>query len=1093
MRPLRIEMCAFGPYAGKTVIEMDRLGSSGLYLITGDTGAGKTTIFDAITFALYGKASGGRKSPEMLRSKYAEPSVMTEVSLDFEYAGEVYRIRRIPPQIRAKKRGGGTTDQKAEVEFTLPDGRRISNNDAVNREINQLLGMDAEQFTQISMLAQGDFMKILLAKAAERQEIFSRLFKTGRYRELQKRINDDANAARRQAEEIKKSIYQFTDGIKCAPEDNEHMESVKKARNDELLLRDILRLTDELIAADIEKYDFLERECEKIDEETEALNKIMGAAEQKRRLAEELAKEEEQLKRIMPETEALELNYERIKLREPEIETMSRDAALLEEELARYDELDSVAASIKETEKALADSEKQQQKVLRRIEETAKSVAAAKTELETLGDAGELRERLLSEKKISGSSYEECLDVKRSLDEYRKMCKEADGWEVKIAGSEKRLRENEQRKAEITESIGSIRTRIAGLEELGTKIAGIEGKIAAEKDLAARLRELRDNCKSCTEKETELARAQEIYKRAQDNACGKKALYEKMNRAFLDNQAGILAAGLTEGRPCPVCGSAHHPNPAVFTGEVPKESEVARAGRSADDAAAKVSEASAEAHRIKGQLTTMTASLRENALKLLDTENSAEIPEKTEAALSDSAERLKALKKELAGLNELADEKNRLGDKLDELEKQSAECEIIIKSVMEEYSSAVASKKEISGRAGLSAEVLEKKLGCDEAEWENTAEKRLNELKKAMDVLERRIDEEEKRCERKKILSENLPALEKSAAEAEKTHSEISSHIGILNTRLSEAKERFSRLKEKLKFDSRSAAEREILELKKSREKLRSDIDTAAEKFSESKSRLIGLNAKAAKLREQLPDNGLVDTSAEQKRLEELNDRRKSLGVEKEQVSSRIDSNRTAAENIAASGRKAEKINERQQWLQDLANAATGNIAGKEKVSLEVYVQMSFFNRIIARANERLEVMTNGQYELMRSVEARDNRSKSGLELDVADHYNGTVRRAETLSGGEAFMASLSLALGLSEEVQCNSGGIKIDSLFVDEGFGSLDSDTLNLAMKAISDLSDGTRLVGIISHVAELKNRIDRQIVVRKESSGGSGIELRV
>lgn len=1093
MRPLMIEMCAFGPYAGKTVVDMNKLGSSGLYLITGDTGAGKTTIFDAITFALYGKASGGKRSPEMLRSKYAEPSVMTEVTLKFEYAGEVYKIRRIPTQLRAKKRGEGVMEQKAEVELTMPDGRKISRNDVVNKEISQLLGMDSDQFTQISMLAQGDFMKILLAKAAERQDIFSRLFKTERYRELQKRINDDANAARRQAEEIKKSIYQFTDGIRCAPDDDEHLEAVKKARNDELLVRDILKLTEELIAADTEKYGVLEKEREKIDRETEKLNKTLGAAEQKRRLAEELAKDEEQVKRIAPETEKLEQAYQQIKLREPELEIMGRNAALLEEELARYDEMDSLAARIKETEKALAEAEIQRQRTVRLIEETAKAAADAKAELETLEDAGELRERLSSEKKIAVSSYEECLDIQKSLDDYRKICAEADSWEKKISDSCKRLEENEARKAEISESIVSVRSKIAGLEELGTKVARAENGISTELEFSARLCELRDSCKECTAKKAELVRAQEAYKREQDNACEKKAFYEKMNRVFLDNQAGVLAAHLTEGSPCPVCGSVHHPKPAFFTETILSEADVTAAGKASETAAARVAEASAEAHRIKGELETMTAALRETGERLLNTENSAEIPEKTEAALSASTKRLKAFKKELAGLNELAEERKSLGKRLEELEKDLAECEKIIKSITEEHTSAVGSKKEISGKAELAAENLERRLGCGSEKWEIAAADRLNKLTETIKSLDRRIAVEEKRCQRKKHLSESLPELENYAAMAEKSRSELTSEISALTTRLSETISQLSQLKKRLKFDSRSAAEGEIQRLNELINRLREDIDEAGKKFTESKNRLIELKARVEKLKEQLPDNGMIDTSAEQKRLDELNYRRKMLTIEKEQVSGRIDSNKAASENIAASGREAEKNTEMQQWLQDLANAATGNIAGKEKVSLEVYVQMSYFDRIIARANERLAVMTNGQYELLRSVEARDNRSKSGLELDVADHYNGNIRRAETLSGGEAFMASLSLALGLSEEVQSSSGGVRIDSLFVDEGFGSLDSDTLNLAMKAIADLSDGTRLVGIISHVTELKNRIDKQIVVRKESSGGSRADVIV
>lgn len=243
----------------------------------------------------------------------------------------------------------------------------------------------------------------------------------------------------------------------------------------------------------------------------------------------------------------------------------------------------------------------------------------------------------------------------------------------------------------------------------------------------------------------------------------------------------------------------------------------------------------------------------------------------------------------------------------------------------------------------------------------------------------------------------------------------------------------------------------------------------------------------------QIPDTAEIGMQAEKLHRNELTDRRRIALESQRSVHARVVANSYALEHIRDETLNAEKLDRRLQWIKDLSDTANGNLSGKNKIMLEAYVQMSFFDRIIARANSRLIVMTDGQYELKRRLEALDNRYKSGLELDVVDHYNGSERSVRTLSGGEAFMASLSLALGLSEEIQCMAGGIQLDTMFVDEGFGSLDEETLSQAMNALSDLADGNRLVGIISHVAALKDRIDKQIIVRKNSSGGSSAELIV
>lgn len=929
MRPLKLEISAFGPYAGKTVLDMDKLGTSGLYLISGDTGAGKTTIFDAITFALYGKASGDNRSPDMLRSKYADPAMLTEVTLTFEYAGKEYVIHRIPPQIRAKKRGGGTTDQKAEVELIFPDGRAVTYADDVKREINQLLGMDEDQFTQIAMLAQGDFMKILLSKVSDRQEIYRRLFKTEYYQHLQERIRSDANRARQESADIMKRINQYAGGIMCSSE-NPELENVRKARNDELPTEEIIELLERLIECDRSAYDELKRERKKLENDIEKLNKTLGETKIKQELAEELKKSERKFEKSIPVAEKLRFDCEELKKRLPEIEIMANTAALLENDLPEYDELDAVSGITAGLKEALSDLKKSLDSAKKQQSELRSSLALSAEQLEKLKDIGLVIVQLHAE-------YE------------------------------------------------SVQTRKNDLTRLEKIMADFAVKRSA---FAAR--------------QEEFLIANEKYQIL-------RSRYDEIYLGFLCNQAGILAGSLRDGDPCPVCGATHHPSPAKLEGEVFTETELNKAKAESEKAQESLKRLSESANALSGQIAEQEKIFCDGAVSLLGMEcdgNSAEF-------LRKAADELKY------SLTECAERSVELEKKIQSAKKDSA---------------------------------TKEKL-----------EKLLPELR-----------------EKYEKIGENVNELTLAIASSEKEITEKTAHL--------------KNMRAKLKFDSKSDAEKEIKKLITKKDKLSREIADAENIFWDAERLRTELEAKIQNLRKQLPDDlSKLEMSEEKSKLRELKAAMKKLIAEGETVNSRIESNTAAQKNISAEAQAGKELDAKRIWLQELASAATGNVSGKEKVTLEAYVQASFFKRIIVRANERLRIMTDGQYELKRSEEARNKVSKSGLELDVFDHRNGTLRRAETLSGGEAFMASLSLALGLSEEVQCSSGGIHIDTLFVDEGFGSLDPETLNLAMKAISNLSDGDHLVGIISHVAELKNKIDKQIIVKKDESGGSHAEIVV
>lgn len=923
MRPLRLEMSAFGPYAERTIINLEELGSSGLYLITGDTGAGKTTIFDAITFALYGQASGNNRKPEMLRSKYAEPNTVTEIVLDFEYNGKLYKIRRNPKYIRAAKRGDGLVEQKAEAELFMPDGSIITKPDEVAKAVNRLLGVDREQFGQIAMIAQGDFMKLLLAETGERQKIFRKLFNTEYYRLLQEKIRNEARRTELEYNAAEERIKQYMCGISYA-ENDDNPEYYRKAAMGELPVGETLLLIRNLITDDEKLGDNLASELDNFDKELDSVNKRIGKNTEIQRLVLELAKTKksynegsELYKRLKKEAEDAKKMQSAVTDAEREIAVIEAEAEYRREFAVKADELEKsqslFAMLVKKTD--AAEKEKS---------ESEKKLEQFRAEYDSLENAWEQREKLSAE--------------------------------------------------------------LAAQEAFREKLEKLDASLCEYGKALARLRE-----------------AQADYRESADKSERLRNEYNRMNSAFLDAQAGVLAMTLISGEPCPVCGATEHPLPAKCHENAPTEYELKKAKSEYDAAAEETSKLSLKA--------------------------------------GESLGRVNALKKELC------------------------------KAMDGEFSENDDHVEEIQERIRADIKVCEQNIS----------------------ELSERTDAEEKRISRRKALSEMIPELEKRISGSVKQWSRLAAEASAERTKSDELSKVCSELKNRLHYESGKEAEERIVFLTEKKQNIQKTAENAAKKFNDCDREQNLLKGKIDQLEAQIPENAETEIKCDEELRTELDGRRRKVIEQQKNVHARISANTYALERIEHEKNKSDKLSERLTWMMDLAATAMGNINGKEKIMLEAYVQMSCFDRIIARANSRLIVMTDGQYELKRRTEALDNRYKSGLELDVTDHYNGTDRSVRTLSGGEAFMASLSLALGLSEEVQCMAGGIRLDAMFVDEGFGSLDEETLNQAMNAFNNLAEGKRLVGIISHVPVLKERIDKQIIVRKSISGGSTAELIV
>lgn len=922
MRPVRLSMSAFGPYAETTVLDLDKLGQNGLYLITGETGAGKTTIFDAITFALYGEPSGQNRSTDMLRSKYASPQTPTEVELVFSYMNRLYTVKRNPAYARPRLRGEGTTQESANATLIYPDGRIVTKTREVNTAIVELLGLDKNQFTRIAMIAQGDFLKLLTASTEERIAIFQKLFRTDNYAELQRQLKSEAKKLEEIAREGRSAISQDISGISVEEGDLLFGEA-EKARAQLLPLPDTLTLLETLLKQDREAEERNQSDYTSAEAEATGLALMLKAAEDR----------------------------ERYKIQ-------------------------------------LRDSEEAEQN--KREEEKAILSAIEKEENKASGMA-ELAERA-ARLRASLPDYQE-RDKLRLEEEKLKLCSEELKEQAKIL--DKQRTEQEQQRKKLNDELRAL----TNAEEQRSLSSESKNALLREEN------ELNDALKESNELLSAEAKAKQASEKALSDT---DASLEAQNRfniaytAYLGAQSGILAEKLVEGKPCPVCGSLHHPSPAAKHKSAPSAEEL--------DELQAVRERAEKAARKSSELYSALHAQAEEKRNAFSSRFSRLFPAGNP---EDAADALRSLIEE-----------NRA--KLQEAEK---------------------AWKEADKKARRKAQLTDKLIPAAEKDAETLL---------------------------KKIATMN----EESISNAEK---------------MKNVDERLAALNEKLPF----ASARDVNKAVSSLEKERSDYEASLGRLREQKQRceteLARLETTIAEAKKNLSAGNEIDRDSVLEKQAFLNTKKKKLTETGKRLASRISNNARILENIQNRSAALEQTENKLRWVAALSDTANGSISGKEKVMLETYIQTHYLDRILERANIRLLIMSSGQYELRRERSAAQNRSQSGLDLNVTDHYNGSERSVRSLSGGESFLASLSLALGLADEIQSSAGGIRLDTMFVDEGFGSLDDETLSQAMKALSSLTDGNKLVGIISHVKELEERIDKQIVVRKDRDKGSFVDIRV
>lgn len=1066
MKPRHLTVSAFGPYAGLTELPLQDLLDHGLFLITGDTGAGKTTIFDAIAFALYGEPSGSTRTTETLRSDFASPDVRTFVELTFTHRGLSYVVRRNPRYERPKKSGEGSTIENADAVLTLPDGTVVTGSSRVTDRITALLGIDCSQFKQIAMIAQGEFLDLLLADSKDRAGIFRRIFNTSLYQQVQEQLKLQEKELKNLCESLSSSLRQSMNGISLDPESADHDELLTLiGQNSPHVAGQVLAL----LHRQIERDDRLAK-----DGKTHLKVVAQSLSDQSVRIS--------QAEAVNQRFQDLNLARTRIQQLDQEKDAIERMVVAVEKaEKARYQVWPLQTQADRERQIAV-DLKSEITRLSAVIGGLEPQVQVLQTDLKNQIALDPLRDRLSGQVRKLEEALPQYERLETLNQELKELVKQQQDSETKSSTLQERLAQTNHLLQERKEEADRLTHADLRLAEDRTKL---EGSLRQEKELlrlAGEFQEIGRLDDAYQTALTQYRQAEEDWRKA-DTRC------RQLETRFMQEQAGILAQMLQEGAPCPVCGSTEHPRKAVLLADAPTEAVIQRCQAERDHYRRvwqAASEAAGRKHseietRLRQACTQGEVLLAPSGWTLPDHVREAlaqsEIPvERMHRAAAVVSERIHAFREEL---------KQAIGSQTAQMEL-SERLVVTKNTVLVEIRRLEGEGRQIGdalmGLAPILAELTrrisarqserETLLGLLEYETHATAQaafkdhlKKLTQMKADLEVARQQFDRASTDLSKQKaLLDQNCERLPKASADAD------AAQIRYVSALLEQGF--------KDEADYRTALMPEI-QMKAERSRIETYRDNRRS-VGENLERLIreteGLSAQ--------------DVPA-------LESERARIALEHDQmqdhlrtIHSRLDRNRQIEQEMTVTEEERSRQVTRFTRVSDLSKTANGELPGKQKLAFEQYVQAAYFTRILAEANQRLSVMTGSRYSLVRKESASDLRSQSGLELEVLDQYTGKLRPVRTLSGGESFKASLALALGLSDVIQRYAGGVEIDTLFVDEGFGALDADSLEQAIATLISLTAGNRLVGIISHVTELKERIDRKVIIRAGVTG-SRIEL--
>ena len=1030
MKPVKLIISAFGPYANKQELDFRELNGRNIFVITGPTGSGKTTIFDAISYALYGEASGESRENDSLRSHFADVDTETFVELDFEFRGQIYKITRSPKQKKRKARGEGFTEKDSEAELILPNGKVITKVKAVNEKIEEILGITKEQFKQIVMLPQGEFKKLLLANSVEREEIFRKIFNTYSFEKIQSLLKEKANKLSKERNLCKEKMKNYLEDIK-----GDHDISIGEYIDFPLVIDQLKELIDkeeniynqnESLLKDIKK------DLEKSKEE-----KLIGEKNNS------ILKEKEQIIK--------ELEHELIKAEE------FKNKEELLEKIKKAKDIRNIEEKYNDYYKKLSNKQSEYKNSLNNIKELQDKLNEQDQFVKVEEDNEHIRTKLTEEigkLKTLGPKIEEYEKKRNSIIEIEKRIKQISN---DIKYKELHLDKNKKTKEE-------NETKLKEISELEIKKVSLENSIKDEKNEIDKLRDLFLKIRAYEELKNNHKKYKEEYLKFETEYKKIKAEYENLEEIYKKEQAGILADGLKEGIPCPVCGSLNHPNPASKTsGDVPTEEELKQKKNDFKEHEKANNEKLIKLTEIKSNLDNALKNI-DSMLETMEIDGITTYKEDLKDIVEDKGKKLKQAidnkNNELKEISDKIESKENLKKINKELEEDIEIIEIAIQKLNTE------DKEKFAKLEGL-------KSSCE------SLQKDMPDEINSLDVLINSIEDKEKELEEsKKRLNELIKDREATmkSVEGEKSKSkEIEKNIKELEKDIKKSKEEFrvalekEGFKDKEDYDEAKEAIDEIENLEKEIVDYNKKLGILTEKKGDLVKKCENINFISIEEIDDLINN------IKSKEKEEENKLKEEFYI--------INNNKDILKKIVELNDKFKEKEAQYKVIGELAELSNGKKA--PYISFERYVLASYFQDIIDAANLRLEKMTGDRFSLKRKTSKSKGLGQKGLELEVYDNYTASSRDVSSLSGGESFKASLSLALGLSDVVQSNSGGVSLETMFIDEGFGTLDPQSLDSAIDSLLDLQSGGRLVGIISHVEELKERIDAKLEVKSTKNG--------
>jgi len=1070
MKPIKLIMSAFGPYAGRAEdIDFEAFDEKGIFLISGDTGAGKTTIFDAICFALYGTTSGTYRDTKNLRSEYASPETESFVEFYFSHQGRSFHVRRQPAYVRPKLKGTGTVTEKEKAVLYEEGKVPVEGITQVNDAVRALLRIDERQFMQIAMIAQGEFWDLLNAKTEARTQILRTIFMTEGYRRIEFLLKDRMDEQYRAKGRTADSIAQYFCDIQC-PEESpfaDEIETLKeKARQGTGAwnAQEMLDLIDRLQVSDRSL----------LEEESALLMKEEGELERKNR-ALTLAQSDNKL-------------FDRLA-------ALEREQKELDDKRGEFTDLASRLQKQKKAVREVYPAYRSWDEKKRELEGTRKDIAEKEAALHQGREAVKEAEegfRLAAREQVQA---EELKKTAERIAEEKELYQRRDALRAQLAAQEKEkdVLQGEAEKIRRQEIL--LHEQIAALQKTRSDLQEAPERLERAKAMADQLSMLHDRTKVILEDQysrwrdakTKLTLAQEAFVKARD-------LSEEADRrhghaeTILENcRAGLLASHLQEGEKCPVCGSLHHPEPAHLPEAFVTEEEVRKLAETAKRRQSAREEALAAASAANSGVKQMEESLRSGIWQCLESPllrgSDGPVTQKTESEEMErvgtdpgemNTDLLISMLQNGRRVLEAAISKNN--DRLSALQKESQvlrNAQLALEKAQGEETSALREKKEknearsrrveteiAAAKAGLQGMA---QLSCHD--WGEAAQKMENARRQSDSIL---------------------ALIERARENAQKAGNAVTALEASLGTR----RESLA-VQELAEGESRKALEEKITQngFASAQEMLswcagEQEISAAEQQIAGHREAVAANLAQLTQAREDTKGKERVDTAALQQLCDGQDEKVRKMRMQVNGIASRIQMNHGRRENIAAVSSDLEKLQHACSVCARLYNLVKGQ-TGSGKITLEQYVQASGFDGILRAANRRLLPMSDGQYELSRQEDSLGKRSNTFLDLQVKDYYTGHTRPVGNLSGGESFKASLSLALGLSDTVSSNLGGVQMDALFVDEGFGTLDRGSIENAMDILLGLSGTGKLVGIISHREELMESIPSQIRVEKTREG--------